>query len=252
MHYQVRYKNRPWGEAITAGFRARVARPGEAHLGHGYTHIIAGLQFGALETLKAVRNAGEPYLFVDRAYFGGGHKSGRMRITFGAYQQHWIAARRPPRGWGVALEPWRDGGDFVMVVPPSPQVESLFGFNWERDYMQDAQETFPRITISPKSDRDVSPLSERLKGCRAVLTWSSNVAVEAICAGVPAFVSEHSAAAPVAGRLNAALLHGAHEPPRPERADWFHSLCNGQFSLEEVASGFARDVVMPEMELAHV
>lgn len=238
MHYQVRQKNKTWGAAITEGFRARVANPGQAHLGRGYTHIVAGLQFGALETLKAVRNAGEPYIFIDRAYFGGGSKSGRMRITFGAYQQHWIASKPVARDWGVELEPWREGGDFVMVVPPSPQVESLFGFRWSVTW------SGTKIVISPKSDRDISPLSERLKGCRAVLTWSSNVAVEAICAGIPAFVSKESAAAPVAGRLHA----DEQQMIRPDREAWFRSLCWGQFSLEEVGSGFARDVVMSGVE----
>lgn len=244
MHYQVRYKNRPWGEAITAGFRARVARPGEAHLGRGYTHIIAGLQFGALETLKAVRNAGEPYLFVDRAYFGGGAKSGRMRITFGAYQQHWMSHRPVAREWGVTLQPWREGGEFVMVVPPSPQVEDLFGIRWGRDWMPRIR-SVREIRISPKADRDVSPLSERLKGCYAVVTWSSNVAVEAICAGVPAYTSAESAAAPVAGDIS---RFSGQPVPAPAREAWFRSLCHGQFTVEEVASGFARDVVMPEME----
>lgn len=251
MHYQVIHKNRAWGQAITEGFRAKVARPGQAHLGRGYTHIIAGLQFGALETLKAVRAAGEPYLFIDRAYFGGGHKSGRMRITLGAYQQHWIASKPVARDWGVELQPWREGGDFVLVVPPSPEVERLFGVYWERDWMPKIRVATTRdIVISPKSDRDVAPLAERLKGCHSVVTWSSNVAVEAICAGVGAVVAHESAATPVAHPLTLGSPAQWIDLPRhaKRRDAWFRSLCWGQFTVDEVASGFARDVVMSGAE----
>lgn len=246
VNYQVTQKVKPWGRAITEGFRAKVANPGQALIGRGHTHIVAGLQFGALETLKAIRRAGEPYIFVDRAYFGGGAKSGRMRMTFGAYQQHWIARASVGREWGVALEPWREGGEFLMAVPPSPQVEELFGIRWERDYMPRVRAACGqrRIVVSPKSDRDVSPLRERLQGCAGVITWSSNVAVEAICAGIPAWTSAESAAAPVAGDLNAL----GPLPLTAARDAWFRSLCWSQFTVEEVGNGFARDVVMAGVE----
>lgn len=246
VHYQVRQKNRLWGQAITEGFRARVSNPGETRLGRGYVHIITGLQFGALETLKAVRRSGEPYIFIDRAYFGGGHKSGRMRMTFGAYQQNWLASKPVAREWGVTLEPWRDGGEFIMAVPPSPQVEDLFDFRWERDFMPRIKAACAgvelRVVVSLKSDRDASPLAERLKGCAAVVTWSSNVAVEAICAGVPAWTSPHAAAAPVAGDLARFDPRASLQPVH--RDAWFRSLCWAQFTVDEVRNGFARDVVM--------
>lgn len=248
IHYQVRQKVRPWGQAITDGFRAKVANPGQAHLGRGYVHIIAGLQFGALETLRRVRAAGEHYIFVDRAYFGGGAKSGRMRMTLGAYQQHWVARAGVGRDWGVTLEPWRADGEFVMVVPPSPQVEELFGIRWERDWMPRIRAGCGsrRMVVSPKADRDVSPLAERLKGCLRVVTWSSNVAVEAICAGIPAWTSMESAAAPMA--VNVGRMDVAREPAHPAREAWFRSLCWGQFTVEEVGNGFACDVVMAGVE----
>lgn len=250
VHYLIPWKNRPWGEAIVKGFRARVTQPTKPQLGRGLVHIVAGLQFGALETFKAIRAAGEPYIFVDRAYFGGGARSGRMRITFGAYQQHWIRATsdtRRARDLGVELQPWRVGGDFIMVVPPSPEVEQVFGIHWERDWMPRIRVATDRpIVVSPKSHRDKSPLAERLTGCHAVVTWTSNVAVDAICAGVPAFVWPDSAAAVVAHPIGA--LAERIERPRQSarRAVWADSLAHGQFTVSEVASGFARDIVMEQ------
>lgn len=246
VHYQVTSKNKTWGRAITEGFRAKVARLDRAELGRNHVHIVAGLQFGALNVLTQIWRAGEPYIFVDRAYFGGGSKSGRMRLTFGAYQQHWVKPAEP-RDWGVTLEPWRAPGEFVMVVPPSPAIEDLFGFNWAREYAAAIQAAAGMpVLISPKSDRDVSPIAQRLSGCHAVVTWTSNVAVDAICAGIPAFVQRFSAAAPVAGRLDGLRID---RPFRGDRAAWFASLSRGQWTLEEVGAGVARDALM-EVECA--
>lgn len=245
VHYQVMQKNPAWGQAITKGFRARVARIDQPQLGRGFVHIVAGLQFGALQTFKEIRAAGEPYIFVDRAYFGGGSKSGRMRMTLNAYQQNWIAPARGGRDWGIALQPWRRDGDFVMVVPPSPEVEQVFCIRWERDWMPRIRAATARpIVVSPKSDRDKSPIADRLKGCYAVVTWTSNVAVDAICAGVPAFVAGESAAVAVAHPIGAVAEWIERTRVSPRRDVWANSLAHGQFTVEEVRSGFAREIVM--------
>lgn len=252
VHYQVVQKNPEWGAAITRGFGAKVGRLDRPLLGRGYVHIVAGLQFGALEILKAVRAAGEPYIFADRAYFGGGAKSGRMRMTFGGYQQSWIVpGPRADRGWGVTLASWRAGGEFVMVVPPTAQVQSLFGIDWERDWMPKVRAATERpLVISPKSDRDKSPLARRLAGCHCVVTWTSNVAVEAVVAGVPAYVCSAAAAAPVAGRLEAIESDGVESLRRPVRAPWLESLGWGQFTVSEIAQGYAREVLMENLKCA--
>lgn len=249
LHYQITQKNPRWGEAITEGFRARVARPeAGAVLARGYTHIIAGLQFGALEVLQAVRAAGEPYIFADRAYFGGGYHSGRMRLTRNAYQYNGVPRSRDgmrARVFGVRLEPWRLRGDFVMVVPPSPQVEDLFGIAWERDWMPRirAASDLP-IVVSQKSDRDVSPIAERLKACHAVVTWTSNVGVDAICAGVPVVCSPASAAWPMAQDINDVEILLPYARRNMDRSEWLASLAWAQFTVNEIAGGFAQDVVM--------
>lgn len=250
VHYEVTQKLPAWGRALTKGFGAQVARLDRpALLGQGYTHIVAGLQFGALEILEAVRAAGEPYVFADRAYFGGGHESGRMRVTLNAYQKNWVARHEAmpksvtARRWGVQLSPWRKSGSFVLVVPPSPQVEQLFGIDWTGFASHIRAVTGREVRVSPKADRNKSPLAQRLRDCHCVITWSSNVAVEAIVAGIPAYVSEVSAAAPVARTLGNAL-RDIEEPRMTDRSAWVDSLAWGQFTLNEIASGFAREVVM--------
>jgi hypothetical protein len=79
------------------------------------------------------------------------------------------------------------------------------------------------------------------------VTWTSNVAVEAIVAGVPAFVSRYSAAAPMAGMLDT-LEHRIETPPMPDgREGWAASLAYGQFTLAEIASGYCAEIVMDQI-----
>ena len=234
-------KARHFTEAVIAGFPGRVRDIKPGNLAKDCIHVIGGLQFGALELMKEIRANGEQYVFFDRAYFGGGSYTDRIRMTMNGYQKHWIDAPRTGRllKWGVEIAPWNDDGDFVMVVPPSQAVQSLFGIHgWLEKTLESLRGCVRRIVVSPKDDRQKSPLRERLKGCHAVLTWTSNVAVEAILDGVPAFVSPYSAARPVAGNLEHLNLD---EPVRTAREKWAESLGWGQFTIEEIASGFARE-----------
>lgn len=246
-------KNADQFEAFARGFDARrVACSATAWRPEASLHIIGGLQFGALELLKRARAEGAPYVFFDRAYFGGGPGSGRLRVTFGGYQQWWVnggALARPSAhlriSGRVELKPWTKGREQIMVVPPSDAVQKLFGIRWESIARRIAARTVRPLVCSVKGDP--RPLAERLADCHAVVTWSSNLAVEAICAGVAAYVCNRSAAFPVAGSLALALEPGSkgfEDPPRLDRGNWATSLAWGQFTLAEIASGFARDVVM--------
>lgn len=254
VHYLVTRKNRHHGEAIAEGFGARTV-PAE---GDGQEprerilHLVGGLQHGSLELLMDIRAMGLPYVFFDRAYFGGGPGSNRLRATRNAYQKNWVEERPRDRldALGVRLAPWRREGRHLLVVPPSEAVCRLFGLgDWEARIRARLVATGTRRAIWTTYKGDPRPLSERLDGCHAVVTWTSNVAVEAIVAGVPAFVGAASAAAPVATPLEC-LGHMLERPLMPPREAWAASLAWGQFTLEEIRSGFAKAVVLQGQAVA--
>lgn len=251
LQYYVDFKNRPLSEAVRIGFDAEampmykpVFRKVPERL-----HIVTGLQYGALDIMQRILATGAEYVFCDRAYYGGGARSGRFRLTLNAYQKNWIntpAALTNGHSrldaWGVAPQPWRTDGDKVMVVPPSEAVEKLYGINWARDWLPKIQEATRReVIVSPKRDREESPIFDRLPGVHCVVTWTSNVAVDAILFGIPAITHGDAAAAPVAGDLRVLDIEN---PPRPDRAAWAESLAWGQFSIDEIRAGFARRVLL--------
>lgn len=244
VHYLIEQKNAHHGRAILQGFKARQAAAA-GPLAKDALHLIGGLQHGSLELMEKVLDEGLPYVFFDRAYFAGGPGSNRLRAVPSAYQKHWNERWPEDRSkaLGVELRPWRKTGSHILVVPPGPAIRRLFRIEkmWA-DPLRLVPPTDRRVVVSPKGDH--VPLAERLKDCWCVVTWTSNVAVEAVCAGIPVFVAHQSAAAPVGLELHQ-LSERLESPWLPEhREAWAASLSYGQFSVDEIASGFAAAIVM--------
>lgn len=141
--------------------------------------------------------------------------------------------------------PWRADGDDVLVIPPSAAIEQLFGVQgWLQRTLERLKRcTQRRVVVSFKGD--AAPLSHRLAGKWCVVTWTSNVAVEAACAGIPVFCHTESAAAPV-GNWLADLENRIERPRMPDgREQWAAALAAGQFTVREIAEGKAAAAVLP-------
>ena len=246
-------KNPHHGDAIRAGWKARVVHSERQRLERGNVlHLLAGLQWGVLELTQAVRRIGLPYVFFDRAYFGGGPKTNVLRATRDAYQQHWVRERSPDRAHvllkslGLTVKPWRKSGGHILLVPPSSApLAALYGLeSWEQKMLVRLTKITDRpVVVSYKGDP--KPLAERLENCHCVVQWTSNLAVEAVLEGVPCFVAPESAARPVCAGVDE-LESWIHNPPMPDRDAWIASLAWGQFTLDELRSGFARNVLEGE------
>lgn len=244
VHYQVTRKNRHHGEAIIKGFGARAVPAENTRLEPGALHLVGGLQHGSLELMQQLLGKGEPYVFFDRAYFGGGPGSDRLRVVPSAYQHHWITPRPSDRfdRQRCELKPWRSDGRHILLVPPAQAVRTLFGIDgWVEETVGRLKACTDRpvmVSIKP----DPRPLADRFRNCWCVVTWTSNVAVEGACAGIPAFVSRHSAAAPISSTLDQ-LEARIETPAMPDRTKWAWSLAYGEFDLSEIESGYARSVL---------
>lgn len=250
VHYFVAEKNPHHGEAIAHGFRARKVAASLRTLAVGTTHLIGGLGYGSLELLTQAMARGEPYVFFDRAYFGGGPGSNRLRVVPGAYQHHWQQApqaRDRLQALGVKLAPWRMQGSHILIVPPSAAICQLFALgDWLARTEQMVRAAFDGPVIVSRKGQG-KPAAEHFGNCWAVVTYTSNVAVEAVCAGIPCFVDRKSAAAPVS--LN--LEQFAERCERPYLADnreaWASALAYGQYTIDEIESGLAAAYVAEQL-----
>lgn len=147
------------------------------------------------------------------------------------------AAVRSSRRIAPAYKPWRKIGSHIVIAEPGPDFGRAFGI----DSAGWLARTEPIIRAS--TDRPIvvrsrfapHPLAKDLAGAWALITHSSNVAVDAVLAGIPVFVEATSMALPV-GRL---IPHDIEDPALPDREDWWASLMCQQFTLAEMANGVA-------------
>jgi hypothetical protein len=81
-------------------------------------------------------------------------------------------------------------------------------------------------------------LEDAMAGAAVVVTWNSNTGVEAVLAGIPTITCDDGAMArPVTAHgLDADLV-------TPDRNDWLRRMAWRQWTLDEIASGAAWDVV---------
>jgi len=140
------------------------------------------------------------------------------------------------------FSPWRKDGRHVLIAMPGPDFGRAFGIDvpaWSREIEGRVRLRTDRpVVVRDRFTKD--PLDKDLDNCWALVTHSSNVAVEAVRRGIPVFVEPTSSAAPV-GNL---CLDQLESPYMQEREDWWASLMCQQFTLAEMENGIAAHYLM--------
>ena len=193
------------------------------------------------------------FFYIDHAYFDRGHGKS-YRITRNAYEAGPVRHCPRDRLASLALEvaPWRKGGTEIIVCPPTEYFMKAHGC---ADWLETTMDTLRSLTDrpivvreKPKAGESSMPLPQALATAHALVTHSSNVAIEAACLGTPVFVSPTSAAAPV-GRTDLAMIE---TPAYPDREPWLAHLAYNQFSFDEIRSGTAWRLLLELEEREYV
>ena len=178
------------------------------------------------------------FIYIDHAYFNRGHGNS-YRICVNSYESNTMKSCPHKRSelLNVSLEPWNKQGDKIIVCPPTEYfAEAHLVHGWLHKTLNFLKlHTDRKIVVrkKPKPGENAIPLAEQLKQAHALVTHSSNVAIEAACLGTPVFVSETSAASPI-GLTDLSLIE---TPIYPNRTMWINNLAYCQFNLDEINSG---------------
>jgi hypothetical protein len=193
------------------------------------------------------------WFYIDHAYIDRGHRRS-YRITRNGYEAG--AVRRCPTDrieeLGVEIQPWRKSGREIIVCPPTDYFMQAHGCSDWLETTLEALKTFTDRPVivreKPKPGAEAVALPKAMETAHALVTHSSNVAVEAVCLGTPVFVAPTSAAAPV-GRTDLSLIE---QPAYPDRDPWLAHLAYNQYSFEEIGNGRAWKMLLEleERELA--
>jgi hypothetical protein len=226
--------------AFVNGIGCRISYAEDEHEVLREIPAVWGVLRGSDRILARAKAQSLYFFYIDHAYFDRGHGK-TYRITRNGYEAGDV--RKCPVDRLVALdleiEPWRKSGREIIVCPPTAHfMEAHDCLDWLETTLTQLGSITDRPIIvreKPKPGERAVPLREALQTAHALVTHSSNVAIEAVCIGTPVFVAPASAAAPV-GRTD---LLQIEEPAYPERADWLAHLSYNQFSLDEIADGRA-------------
>lgn len=207
----------------------------------GNPFAIYGQVWGAERLIPKAIQTGRPYWYIDNGFWkpGRGSSEGYYRICYRGMMPVYLDGADPARGkaTGVRFAPWRKSGRHILFALPGPDYGQALGLSmdvWVRDTIAALKQRTDRPIIVRDKGSSLS-LSEHLRDCWALVTHSSNVAVEAVCFGIPVFVDKDAAAAPV-GNTDLADLES---PRMPSRQEWWNSLMCQQFLPAEMADGTA-------------
>ncbi len=198
--------------------------------------------------LTEAQQAGRDWYYLDHCYLG---KRGlHFRATKNAWQHDGkgVADLDRAHRLGISLRPWQDNlGGPIMICPPGELMSRLRGWEDPQQWMLRVvnaikEQTDRRIWIrnKPADLRRSDAFEAALDGVYCVVTHISNTAIEAVCQGIPAFVTGECAARPMC-RTNLAEIT---DPPfHPDRRHWLGILARNQFTLDELESGHAWEIV---------
>lgn len=203
-------------------------------------HVVWGVLRGSDRVVAYAKQSGRYFFYVDHAYFSRGHGVS-YRVTRNGYEAGPVRACPPDRiqAHDVVLKSWQRGGKNILVCPPTDYFVAAHGCaDWLEKTLEALQRHTDRPIVvrrKPRPGEAQEPLAEALSKAHALVTHSSNVAIEAVVAGVPVFVSPSSAAAP----MGLTDVSSIETPVYPDRDEWLAHLAYCQFSFEEMRSGAA-------------
>ena len=235
---RVKRRGRRLCDAFAAGsggqvrLDARALAPGPA--------AFYGVPLRLKPLFDAARGDGRTWFYMDNGYFGRGRY---FRATRNALQNDGRGAgdTRRLHELGIEIRPWRRAGSHVLVCPPGELFGRVMGFD-ARAWLETTLATLKRHSDRPiivrrkplPGARAQGPLALDLRNCWALVTRTSNAAVEALCAGVPVFATDPCAAS----AMGLADLSRIEAPVTPEgREAWAACLAANQWTLEEIRSG---------------
>lgn len=207
--------------------------------------VVWGVLRDSDRILDQAKAQGLYYFYIDHAYFNRGHGK-TYRITRNRYEAGPVRDCPSDRieAQGVEVLPWRKSGREIIVCPPTDYFAKAHGCS---DWLDKTLAMLGRLTDrpirvrqKPKPGEEAVPLPKALETAHALVTHSSNVAIEAACLGTPVFVSPASAAAPI-GCTDLAEIEA---PVYPDRTQWLAHLAYNQFSFDEISDGRAWQLLL--------
>ena len=163
---------------------------------------------------------------------------------------------------GLACKPWRSDGNYILIAgqhDKSLQWKNMPRMsNWFLNtYDEIRKHTDRPILFRPHPRCRLEHIERGLKNVirqepvkiggtyddfdmgfnnvYCTISYSSNPGIHSILNGVPAFVSTHSLAYPVANDID--FLHDIEQLVTPDRTQWLNDYAHTEYTVEEISQG---------------
>ena len=216
-----------------------------------------GRERGTLAIVRQCAVNGNHWIMADNGYMGAGQYDGHYKLSRDGFQCDGTGIPDEKRLVDVLaltgqkfVKDWRPltKHGHILICPPIAGYEVSHWFSsiqWRRGISKQIRKLTNRkirIRYKPgdKGSVVVRPLAVDLKRCHALITHDSNIAVEAIMAGIPVFITGTSPAQ-VFGNVDLSTI----VEPRTEgdRWEWLSILANNQWTLNEIRDGMANETL---------
>lgn len=179
------------------------------------------------------------YYEVDRGYVNPNHYDGYYRISKNGLQAQYLEHELPDdRLSKLKYEraEWFSPKGRIIICPPSEYIEQYSGFTpswWENEIIQSIGDKPYKV----RDKSDARPLNDDLQGARCVITFNSNVAIDAAIKGIPIITGMYS----VAGRWSQNSMANVTNDTLTvqDPIELLKFISYNQFTLEEIKDGTA-------------
>jgi hypothetical protein len=210
-------------------------------------------QWQDLKAATVFERAGATVLVAENAYiWNGGLSPHHMKdrpsyaLARGWHNDASVVRMTDEDRWSpldVKIAPWRTSGQHILVCPNRPfgAPGRVMPENWTREVvarLRPITKREIRVRQHPGNNAPAKPLSEDLAGAWACVIWGSSAGVHSIVAGVPVIqLAPNWICTRAAGR-NLDTIE-TPEMNDQNRLDALRIMSHSQFSLDEIACGFA-------------
>ena len=216
--------------------------------------VIRGLGGGSRKAIQHCWDTGRTFYAIDTGYFGNGKSKTVHRVTKNALQYLGPIVERDgdrARKFGYKFRKFTPGSK-ILLVPPSNKVMEMFGQPSPEEWVRNVSREIKKYTSRPIEIRLKPNRTERVtnKSIQAALadnvhclvTYNSIAAVEAMMEGKPALVLGQNAASVIC-ETDIANIENPKKPDRDLMDAYMANLAYQQFTVPELKSGFAWNII---------
>lgn len=211
--------------------------------------ILYGILRGCSDVIHHNFRNGCDYLHIDKGYLKPHHFSGYYRISLNDTQAHYKEVKLPSdrlEQLQIKLKDWQENkSGYVLIIPPTEAICIFYGI----DCAQWIKTTIHKLNGKPykiraKEDMETISLESDLKAASCVITFNSNVALEATIAGVPVIATSKHSVVRDWNNLTMIDLETCFEKSVGlDREKLLKFVSYHQFTLKEIDKGLAAAII---------